>query len=129
MAPASLVPRTLQKWNGVRGCAAVGGGHLLVERLEIEGGVAQADVGLAGDGAAVADHAIHADALAEPEGQRGLAQPHRQAVVGIGRLVQAVAFAEQPVVIGRRRLGLQPPMLPYFVVGAASHGRRRVARA
>ena len=70
---------------------AVGDRQLEEQGLQVELGVAQADVALAADGAAVADHAIDLQAGLDAAPADPAPQAHGQPVVGVRGRVQAIA--------------------------------------
>src|SRR5207244_2550418 len=82
----------------------------------IERGVAEADVTLAKNRAAVTEETIVGDSAAQKEGC--FAEPHRQTAIRVGRGVQTVAFANQASKVGWCFLRVRAPATPNVIVGA-----------
>ena len=95
MPPASVVPDIGEDKRGFR-LPFVGRGHLFVEQgLIVEAGVAQADVALSGNRAAMTEgQAVVGQTLPQPQGKTSPTQPHGRAVVAYGGRMQTVALAE-----------------------------------
>src|SRR5262249_38744866 len=104
---------------------ALGCGRFIDERLVVDGAVAQADITLAQDRAAVTDEAVVGQRLAEQAVR--LADAHRVTVVRVRGLVQPVAFPEPAGIFRRLLLQVFAPGFPGVLVALqAQAGRREV---
>ena len=91
---------------------AVGDRQFEEQGLEVELGVAETDIALAADRAAVADHAIDLQAALHSIGPYPSAKAQRQPVIGKGGWMQTIAKAERRGVTARVFVGIRGRLIP-----------------